>query len=315
MPSNWNLQWLNHNSQRSYPIVDWASGEDTSGSIKIPDSFILSFYLPVHAGLVVQPEKFFIKALSIYPNGFSITIGYDNGGTNPVVATVNIDANQHSEYTPYTVAGSGDFTDSIGHIVIGNLDEMNELPAGYYTFAPAATYLEIDTIRPMIRGISSLVIVNGTDRSDPIYGDVELVAGNNMRLVVNQVEGEPVQIVFSAIDGEGLNEECACDDESDPGQCIKFINGIPPLPDGNFKMVGNKCIDVRPIPNGLQFVDLCAEPCCGCEELEAIIRQVDRFADGVATYENAMNNLTSEVTVMRNVVLGSRIGDDGCTTC
>ena len=313
---NWNLQWLNHNSQRSYPLVDWGSAEDQTGTIKIPDSFIVALDFPVHAGMAVQPEKFYIKSLSIYPNGFSVTIGYDDGSiTPPVVASVNIDSNSHNENLPYALAGAGDFSDSVGKIVIGKLDDIQALPPGLYTFDPAATTIETDAIRPMIRAISSLVIVNGSDRSEPIYGDVELIAGDNMRIVANTVAGQSPQIVFSAISGEGLNEECACDDDSEPGDPIRFINGIPPLPDGNFRIIGNKCVDVRPIVNGLQISDLCSEPCCGCEELEAIIRQVERFSDGVSTLQGFTNNLSTEVIQMRNVVLGSRIGDEGCIDC
>lgn len=312
---NWNLQWLNHNSQRSYPIVDWASSEDETGTIKIPDNFILALDFPVHAGLAVEPEKFYIQTLGIYPTGYSIVIGYDDGSpAPPVVANVNIAKVGHRENRSYALAGADDFDDSVGKIVIGKLDDIDNLPVGVYKFEPEATTLETDAIRPMIRGISSLVVVNGSDRSNRIYGDVELVAGDNMRIVANLIEGFAPQVVFSAISGEGLNEECACEEEGE-GPCIRFINGIPPLPDGNFRMVGNKCLDIQPIENGLQLSDLCSEPCCGCEELEALVRQIDRFADGVLTLQNFASNLGSEVTQMSQVVLGSRLSDQGCIEC
>ncbi len=312
---HWDIQWLNHNSQRSYPIVDWASSEDQTGTIRIPDSFILGMRFPVHAGLVVEPEKFYIQALGIYPNGYSIVIGYDDGSSSPpVVANVNISRINHQEYRTYALAGADDFDDSVGEIVIGKLDDIDLLPPGVYYFTPEAATLEVDAIKPIIRGISGLVVVNGSDQSERIYGDIELVAGDNMRIVANLVEGMSPQIVFSAISGEGLNEECACEEEG-VGPCLKFINGIPPLPDGNFRMVGNKCMDIQPILNGLKFADLCSEPCCGCEELEALTRQIDRFADGVLTLQNFANNVSSEVTQMNQVVLGSRLLDQGCIEC
>jgi len=312
---NWNLQWLNHNSQRSYPIVDWADSTDETGTVKIPDNFILALYFPVHAGMAVEIEKFYIQSLGIFPTGFNIAIGYDGGTNNrPLVASVNVARSVHAEYRSYALAGSDDFDDSVGKIVIGRLDEIDLLPPGVYNFEPAATALDTDAIRPMIRGISSLVVVNGSDRSAPIVGDIELVAGDNMRIVANQISGFAPQIVFSAIAGEGLNEECACEEEGD-GPCIRFINGIPPLPDGNFRIVGNKCLEVAPIENGLQLSDLCSEPCCGCEELEALTRQIDRFADGVLTLQNFASDLGSEVTQMSQVVLGSRLSDQGCVEC
>jgi len=311
----WNLQWLNHNSQRSYPMADWASARDKTETIVIPDSFILALDFPVHAGLNVEPEKFYIQTLGIYPTGYSVVIGYDDGSAAPpVVANVNIARVSHTEYRSYALAGADTFDDSVGKIVIGKLDDIDKLPPGVYHFAPAATVLETDAIRPMIRGISSLTVVNGTDRSERLYGDIELVAGDNMRIVANLVESLAPQIVFNAIAGEGLNEECACDEEGD-GPCIKFINGIPPLPNGNFRMVGNKCLDIQPIEHGLLLNDICSEPCCGCDELEALIRQIDRFADGVITLQNFASTLGSEVTQMSQVVLGSRLGDQGCISC
>lgn len=313
---HWNLQWLNHNSQRSYPLADWGSAADQTNTIKIPDNFILALYLPVHAGMNVSPDKFYLQSLGIFGTGYNIAIGYDDGTSNPpTVASVNIAQATHKEYRSYALPGVNNFDDSVGKLVIGKLDDVQDLPSGLYKFDPADTPLETDTIRPMIRGISSLRVVNGSDVSDRIYGDVELVAGNNMRIVASQVGNGPPQIVFSAIDGEGLNEDCACDETSE-GPCMRFINGIPPLPDGNFRMVGNKCMDIQPIANGLLFADICSEPCCGCEELEALTRQIDRFSDGVATLQNFASNLGSEVTQMSQVVLGSRLADGaGCVEC
>ena len=41
--STWNLEWLNHNSQRNYPIADDATGYDETGTFKIPEDFIVEF--------------------------------------------------------------------------------------------------------------------------------------------------------------------------------------------------------------------------------------------------------------------------------
>ena len=312
---NWNLQWLNHNSQRSYPIADWGDSTDQTGTVRIPDNFLLALYFPVHAGLAVAPEKFFIQGLGIYPTGYSIAVGYDDGTASPPsVASVNIARAGHTEYRSYALSGAGDFDDSVGKVVIGKLDDIDTLPPGYYTFDPASTPLETDAIQPMIRGISSLVVVNGADRSQRIYGDVELVAGDNMRIVANLIDGFAPQVVFSAISGEGLSAACECTDEA-PANCIKFINGIPPLPDGNFRIVGNRCLDIQPIANGLQLSDTCSEPCCGCTELAALTRQIDRFADGVLTLQTFASNLGGDVIQMSQVVLGSRLGDNGCVEC
>lgn len=311
---NWDVQLLNQNSQRSYPLTDWATGKDQTGTISIPDDFIVALYFPVHAGLEVEPEKFFIKQLRIYPTGYNIAIGYDDGDELPIIASVHIDRSTHTENLSYNLPGTGDFDDSSGKIVIGALATIDELPPGVYVFDPAGAALEVDAIRPITIGISSVVVVNGQDRSERLTGDLEFTAGTNFRFVVNLVDEAAPEVVFNAISGEGLNEECACEEEGE-GPAIRFINGIPPLPDGNYRMVGDECIEISPITNGLSLADKCSKPCCGCPELESLSRQIDRFSDGVLTIQNFSSNLGSEVTQMSQIVLGSRLSDQGCIEC
>jgi len=312
---NWNLQWLNHNSQRSYPLTEWATKVDSADTIKVPNSLIVALYFPVHAGQNVEPQRFYLQSLAVYPTGFNIGIGYEDNSRNPpLVASVNVAKSTHTENRSYALAGSGDFDDSVGKIVIGSLDEAGDLPPGQYDFDYAGGALESDAIRPMIRGITSITVVRGLERSDRLYGDIELVAGSNMRITPSQVGSAAPQITFSAIEGEGLNEDCVCEEEQ-TGPCIRTINGIHPLPDGNFRFIGDDCLTIEPTDNGLQLVDVCSEPCCGCEELQALVSQIDRFADGVVTLQNFANTLGSEVTQFHQVVLGSRLGDQGCVEC
>lgn len=313
---HWNVQWLNQNSQRAYPLTEAATKRDKTDTIGLPTSFIVALYFPVHAGLNVEPQKFFIKELGVFPTGYNVALGYDDGTADPpTVGSVNIATSTHTENRSYAVAGVDDFDDSVGKIVIGSLDEISSVPPGLYEFTASGGALETDAIRPMLRGISSITVVSSVgDRSDPLYGHVELVAGNNMRITASQVGGQDPKITFSAIEGEGLNEECICEEESE-GPCIRTINGIPPLPDGNFRLIGDDCINITPIDNGLKLEDTCSEPCCGCEELQAIEGQIDRFADGVFTLQSFINRLGAEVAQFHTVVLGSRLGDQGCVEC
>lgn len=310
---NWNLQWLNHNSQRSYPLTERATKVDTCETIRIPDSFIVALYFPVHAGLAVAPEKFYIKSLLIAPTGFNISLGYNDGTNYPTVAAVNIARSAHVTNRAYALPGVDDFVDSVGHIVIGALDEIDLQTPGLYEFTPDAGELEVDAIRPMIRAVSALRAVNGIEQSARIYGDIELVAGTNMRLTVELSSNADPKIIFNAISGANLNADCICDTPT-TGECIRCINGVC-SGDGNFIMEQGSCVEITDTGSGLQLTDTCAEPCCGCEELKALETQVDRFGDGVNTLQNFVTRLGSEVTQMSLVVLGSRLGDSGCSTC
>lgn len=304
---NWNLQWLNHNAQRAYPLTDRATKTDTTGTLTLPDSFIVGLYFPVHAGLSFTANNFYIKSVLIAPTGFNITIGHDDGDTDVVVAGSNIPRGGYSPNRAYALGGIGDFSDSIGNVVLGVLDDIDRMPAGYYEFEKSATELEPDVVRPMIRGVTRLLVNNNGELSAPIYGDVTLVAGTNVRIDVNTA-GEDTEIIFNAISGANLNQNCECDVPS-AGTCIRCINGVC-SEDGNFTFAQDSCVEISPMVGGLSFKDTCAKPCCGARELDAITQQINRFGDGVTTMQNFVTRLGSEVTQMSLVVLGSKFASN-----
>lgn len=306
---NWNLQWLNHNSQRAYPLTERASKTDTSNTITIPDSFIVALYFPIHSGTTFSPTGFFVKSLLISATGFNIVIGYSNGTTSVDVAAANIARSSYVANRAYSLAGIDNFYDSVGYVVLGNLDEIDQLPPGLYTFSPAAGELESDAIRPMLRAVSRLQVINNNETSEYIYGDVTLVAGTNVRISVSSAAGETT-ITFDAISGENLNQDCLCD-IYDAGDCITAINGVHAV-GGNFLIAPDDCTQITEISGGIKISDICAQPCCGCTELNALVAQIDRFGDGITTLQNFVTRLGSEVTQMSLVVLGSRLSSSGC---
>jgi hypothetical protein len=307
---HWNLQWLNHNSQRSYPLTNWATKLDESGTCRLPDSFIVSMYLPISAAANVTADRFFIRNILISPTGFSVVVGYLNSDDSVTdVAGANIARAAFTANQSYALGGIGDYDDTIGHLVLGSLAEIDAVAPGFYTFEYAATALEPDVIRPAIRGVSRLRVTNNLQSSPYIYGDVTLVAGTNVRLSVAYT-ADDTKIIFDAISGANLNADCVCPTPAD-GECIRCINGVC-SDNGTFTLVANECLEVTPGVNSLSFSDTCAQPCCGCAELDELATQIDRFGDGVTTLQNFVSRLNAEVTQMSLVVLGSRLNDLGC---
>lgn len=308
-----NLEWLDHNSERSYPLTVESAKRDQTGSFTLPDDFIVSLYLAVSVGINVDPTKFYIRSLGNHATGFGITIGYESTGGPVNVATANIARVSHSPNQAYRLTGIGDFVEATGWIVLGALDGIdNQLP-GQFEFEAKDTRLEPDVVRPMIRAVTALQVRNGASLSEYLYGVVTLEAGTNMRITVVKEAGLNTRIVFDAIEGEGLNEECVCEDEDAPP--IRTINGIPGTLAGDFTLLGNNCLVARPIQNGLRLDDVCSEPCCGCVELETITQQLEQFGRQATTLENFLVALQARVTQMDQVVLGARLGDRGCVTC
>jgi len=314
-PGNWNLEWLNHNSQRRYPLAGDADAVDATGSFRLPDDFLVGLYLPIHAGLNVSSAGFFLKSVSVAPGGYGIIVGYQPAVGDAVnVATALIPAQGFVRNSVFPLGGVGDFSDTAGKVVIGRLENINDQPPGFWSFGLENTRIDPDGVRPFLRGLSSLTCVNGDQRSVPLYGDVELVAGANMQLVpIVQVGQNPV-IRVNAISGEGTVQACVCEGDVALPDPIRTIQGVAPTTAGAFNLVGSSCVEVQTIPNGIRLVDKCAQPCCGAPELERITADMERLGREKAAVENFVTRLDAQQSAMDLVVLGSKLNDRGCSS-
>lgn len=313
----WNLEWLNHNSQRNYPLADDADRKDQSDTFELPRDFLVELDLPVHAGLDIDPGRFYIKHLGVYPTGYSVVVGYapSDGGDPVNVATAMIARPTHVKNQSYNLGGIGDYDDISGKLVIGRLDNIDQEPPGYWTFDFEATRLDPDAVRPMIRGVSSLICVNGNQVSKKLYGDVELVGGTNCRLVPIVAAGEDPIIRIDFLQGEGSIEECVCEGDSAQTPPIKRLNGLGPTAAGDYNIIGSQCIEITPITNGIKITNTCAPPCCSCSELERITSDMERLNTEVAAVQQVKGDLRVAVDTMSLTVLGAKLGDRGCSTC
>ena len=313
--SQWNLEFLNHNAQRSYPLTDESTKTDTTNSFTIPDDFIVAFGLPVSTAMDMESGRFFIRQLGAFASGYQLTIAYDTGTEINDVGTALIPSTGVSRNTAFAVGGIEPFDDIVGKVVIGRLDTISEQPTGLYTFDLGDSRLEPSVIHPMIRSITGLRISNASgSTSEVFYGDIELVAGSNMQISTISTTTE-TQIVFSAIDGEGTIEACVCEGDAAETPCIKTINGIQPTNDGNFNFIGDDCLTFTGTSSGIKVTDSCCAPCCGCEELEAITRDLELFNIQRSELTLFVNTLAAEATAFGTTVLGARLGDRRCLTC
>lgn len=313
---NWNVEFLNLNSQRNYPLADTASGEDTSGTFKLPDEFLVEADIPVHAGLSVDPARFFVKNIGAYASGFSVVIGYQPvSGEAVTVATALIPSAVHTVNSVYALGGVGDFADTFGKVVIGRLDDIQTQPAGFWSFDFDAGRLDPDAVRPIIRGISSISLTNAGQTSAKIYGDIHLVAGNNCQLVPILAEGADPIIRIDFINGAGTIANCVCEGDATPTTPIARISGIAGTPGGDFTLLGSDCMQITPITNGLMLTNNCAKPCCGCPELERVTNDLTKFGQDKAAVETFANRLGNAVDTMSLTVLGARLGDQSCVSC
>ncbi len=311
---NWNVTWLNHNAGRSYPLANDATKQDVSDTFKLPDDLIVGLYLAVPLAQIVDPAAFFLKTLLVLPSSIKIEIGYYNGSSNITVATAAVLRSAHTFGDSYSLRGVGDFYDAGGHVVLGHFANLDLQPAGSWQFELADGRLEPDVVRPQLRGITSIRVANGTSVGEPLTGDIILRPGRNFRIVPLLVVGEDPVLQFDAIEGEGLNEECVCEDGTPTSEPIRTISKIKPTADGNFTLEGSDCVELTAITNGLQIRNTCSEPCCGCKELRVVTESLEQFGRQATTLQNFLVSLEAQVTQMNSSVLGSRLNDRTCLT-
>jgi len=309
----WNVDWLVQNSQRRYPLTNNVTAKDVTGSFELPDDFLVGLRLPVHYGLDVTPDRFVLYQLGIYAAGFSIQLGYDTGAGIVPVAAGSFSSANHQFGNVYQLGGVGDFWDCLGQVAIGNLGTIAQQPPGLFTFNAAGGALDADIIRPYLRTIQALYVKNGAQLSKPLVGDIVLVAGQNMLLTPQIIDGQNTQIVVSAIDGAGLNEDCDCQGQ-DPGPPMTNINTIRPRSDGSFDLEAQGGIELEPLEHGILIKNLLT-PCCGCPELETVTSTLQQLLPRVVTVEGKVQNLGAAVDQFNMTVLGSRLNDQSCDTC
>lgn len=299
----WNVEWLNANSQRRFPLTNTSSAKDITGDFEIPDDFLVELTWAVNSGIDTNPVAFHISKIIVFSQNVFVTFGY-NGQD---VASINIAAASHTTNKSYQATGAedGPFFDSVIRATIFRLDNILKQPSGLWEFDVSGAQIEPTRIRPNLRGVSALYLRDGAETSDPIQGDVVLSAGTNFRITKTEEDDKTI-LRFDAINGEGFNSDCECTGgRVSPN--IKTINGIKPDSSGNFRIQGDECLSVGATTNGLKLEDSCSKPCCGCQELDVVTSTLTELANKVATIEAFANNLNQLTQQLSNIVLPSRI--------
>jgi hypothetical protein len=298
--------WLNNNRNRRFPFMDDVSLKDDSDSLEIPRELIVDLIFPVPAQ-TYDVSKFYLKQLTVFAGGVIISIGYD--GEAAAIATRAITEAGHTENAAYYIEGTGDFADSVGRIAIGRFDEIKKY-GGSYSFSVGNARLLPTVFRPSLQGVSALRIVNAdNEESDLIQGDVEILAGDNIGLTLITPPSGAKQLRISAVPSTDYEAECECPD-APGGRCIETINGIGPDPNtGDFLVRTANCINWAGISHGIELEDTCADPCCGCNELQVLRDELARLASQIATQRAYAERALGNVEQMRDVILASKLGN------
>lgn len=305
-----NVEWLNQNSLRAYPLSETASRQDVSASYTLPDNFLVDMVLPVNAALDYDPSSFFVSKVNVFGIGVTVDISYWDGATATLVGSLTINAETFTHNETFLLQGTGSFEGVLGKIVVGTLDTLLQRP-GSYDFDVSGGRIEACVIVPDLRGVSGFrIVVDENDAGILNQGDIAFEPGDNFRITVSDFGGVKV-LTFSAISGEGTIADCACEGEVAAQEPIRTINGVPPDANGNITILGDDCLRIEPKAgvNALALTDSCSKPCCGCSELAVLVEDQKRMRDQVQSMENLMSKMESNLDVMQTLL--SMIGPCG----
>jgi len=292
-------EWLNSNSLRNYPFKEDMVLNPTVGGllateIRIPNYLIVDFVITIPGNAT---NRIYLSTLALA--GDLLTFVFSDE-SNIQVAIVTIDRAVHTTNMAYTIAGSGAYGDSIGRLVVGDITNLaNDLGEGQYTFTLAAAELEPCTVRPALRGVTSLAVETDGIASDLLYGHLKFLAGSNIKLTYLPAYNT---IRVDAVNGEGLNQVCPCEATMAETNIVRTVNGIA-IEDVVIQGDG-QCVDVTVSGNKVVISDTCSTPCCGCPELEFLTESMKVLDTTLANLEQYSAKLAERInTFVTNYIM------------
>lgn len=292
------LEWLNANANRSYPIKEDASMVDISGNFKIPDSLIVDAIINVPRSL--SSAVFFISSITLSTQSAAIDISYRlTENTPPVLCGHAVahnvplgggDAEDDYRYCPFVspAASTGDIISGI--ITVGPIMDALQNGTGKFDFMYYATPLEIHCIYVSTPAVQSVSIWSGSESLQTFSDKLKIKAGQGMRITVESDQTIRFDVISSATGFVEKNTEELCGtaiENASIRKPIKTINGHPPDGAGNFSIDGGECIDVSTSAGRIALKDSCSQSCCGCKELDVLIKTMENIKTQLTTITKA----------------------------
>ena len=283
-----NQGWYDLNEGRNFPFADDASLADTETGSRLPNGLLVDLVLVVPRS--IDPATVFVSEVAGFGSGLVIQFSVDDGGPTLVgVATIPA---THERYDGYPINAVGDSGIS-GRLVIGQTEVVASISDQRFQFDLAAAQLATIAVRPRLGGVSGLVVEDFAGQQYKIGDDVTLVAGNHLTL---SVFGS--QITLDADGGVVIDDRFAGNTDQTGRTPVKSINGVQPDSQGNIQLEGTNCLSITAGVNRLTLSDICAEPCCGCEELERVQEGFSNIGDSQSELQRFLNTLESKIATL-----------------
>ena len=279
-----NLDWLNSNSLRNYPIKDDLGRVSVDGLFTIPNSLIVDM-------TVCAPQTSNAVYISRIKYG-STSLFIELSVGNTVFGSFQTSLPLADYNTDITLTPSPSFPGASGIITIGSADELVGLPFGDFKFEATSTSLLMRIYSPGPQGLSWISFTDVKGNANTYTGNVTVIGNSNIQFRDN---GGVVYV--DAGEGLGLNKLC-----TDAPKPILTINGVAPDNAGNFSLIADTCVSISDAQYGVVISNPCGEPCLGCDAIASLTTQVNRLESSILDIRNFSINLQTVITQVTNLM-------------
>lgn len=287
----WNAGWLTQNTQRTYPFAYDATLLDSTGQYRLPNALLVAATITS-----TSSQRLDVALEQVLVSGTEFVLFF----------TYGIKATVPRAVTPFA---SVPVEGAYGFLTIGQITDIQDWPLGLYTFPTGTAVFDVDIVRPPLDGFSSVRLQSANGLSDPLYGDVTFVAGNNLSF---SFVGSGNVVRLDAIPSPDLTQSCGCNGGGSVTnqKPIYSLNGLKPDANGNVQLEAEGCFEFRIVDGRLVFKNNCAEPCCDCTELDKVMESVQQFVAGAANLSQLVSRMETGLETLRTAALSSSLPTD-----
>lgn len=285
-----NLDFLNANTLRSYPIKEGLTRRSEDDTFTIPDDFIVDMSLAASSDVT---KKFYISKVVNLTDLITVELKDD---ADVVLGSFSIVIEDHITNKDYYLNPSSSYPNANGRLTIGDLTTIQSVSTGSFIFTLETTELESRVAVPTFSTISSLTLQDASGNQWTYTGDVKLVARKNIRF-----QGNSTFVYLDAGENLGLNSEC----QGQPTY-IETINGQPPDEDKNFTIIPADCAAITPLSgsnsSGLMLSDTCCKPCLGCDEISNLTERAMQLESDLMKFRDHYSKLQQTMLELSNLM-------------
>jgi hypothetical protein len=314
-----NIEWLNNNMHRNYPIMDDCSALSTS-NIYLPTSFItdINITVPNNNDLDIN-KRFFISRVTQYGSIIKVFISYkpETGESFECLMSADI---------PSDITASFSMTDKLfdlfpvasipvdysamnrikAYMIVGTCVDIisnNDMLFNYEdaTISPMSVNVFIDSASDPdseYNYIESVTIINKDGVViQKVTNDLVIEGGDGINLRLDESVYPPVLIIEAQEDEDtDIDQVTSVDDVvnrvmEEIGTPITSINGILPAENGNITITGKSCTEVTSGNASIYISNPCAVPCCPESTYEVLpaLNTLQEASSRLIQYFEAMN--------------------------